>query len=97
MKNAIKIIVMIVGVIALLGMLVGTFDWAAAPVAKVLNKPIEGVKSVARTVASVAIGLVVVLAAITSIAAAPVLGTVLLAVGILTVVISLWPVFKSVE
>jgi len=95
MKNAIKWVVMVVGILALLGMVIGTFDWAAEPVAKVLNKPVEGVKSVARTVASVCIGIVVILAAITSIAASPVLGVVLLAVGVLTVVISLWPVFSS--
>lgn len=95
MKNAIKWIVMVVGIIALLGLVIGSFDWAAEPVAKVLNKPVDVVKSFARTVASVAIGVVVILAAITSIAASPVIGTVLLAVGILTVVISLWPVFSS--
>lgn len=82
-------------VIALLSLLVGAFDWAAAPVAKVLGKPVEAVKSVARTVAAIAIGLIVVFAGISAIATAPVLGVVLLAVGIGTLVTTLWPILSK--
>lgn len=97
MKKFIKITLIITAVIALLSLLVGAFDWAAQPVAKVLNKPVEWVKSVARTIAAVAIGVLVILAAISTIAGSPIIGTVLLLVGIGTVVTSLWGVFSSGE
>lgn len=83
--------------IALLSLLVGAFDWAAEPVAKVIGKPVEWVKSIARTVAAVAIAVIVIIAGLSSIAAAPVLGVVLLAVGIGTIITSLWPLFSSGE
>lgn len=84
----------ILAVITLLSLLVGIFDWAAQPIAKVLGKPIEGVKSMARTIAAVGIGAIVTVAAIASIAAAPVLGVVLLVVGIGTMVYALWPLIS---
>lgn len=91
MKKWIKWGLLILGIIALLSLLVGMFDWMARPVASVLNKPVEGVKSVARTIAAVAIAGVLIVAGIASIAATPILGVVLLAVGIVTAVSSVWP------
>jgi len=95
MNKLVKWAMIIFGIIALLSLLVGSFDWAAGPVASVLNKPIDGVKSVARTVALVAIAGVLIVAGIAAIAAAPFLGVVLLAVGIVTAVVALWPLFQS--
>jgi hypothetical protein len=97
MKKWFKWSLIILAVIALLSLLVGAFDWAAAPVAKVIGKPVEAIKSIFRTIATVAIALIVVMAGIAAIAASPFLGVTLLAVGIVTLGITLWPLFSSSE
>lgn len=88
-NNLLKWAMIVAAVIALLSLLVGAFDGLAAPVAKMLNKPVESVKGVARTMAAVAIGALVLMAGVMVIGAVPVLGVALLAVGAMTVLTSL--------
>ena len=95
MKKLTKWLLIIFGIIALLSLLIGSFDWAAEPVAKIMNKPLAVVKGTFQKIAMVALAGVLIVAAIASIAAAPVVGVVLLAVGITVAAIALWPLFTS--
>lgn len=95
-RNA-TILITIVSIFALLTVLVGGFEAAATPVAKALNKPIAVVQSWARTAAAVAIAVIVIAAGLMSMAAAPVLGVVLIAVGVITATLSLWPYLKPID
>lgn len=95
MKKGTKILLLIVAIVTLLSLLVGAFEWAATPVAKALNKPVAVIQSIARAIAAVAIAAILVMAGLMSMAAAPFLGVVLIAIGILTAGLTLWPYLSS--
>lgn len=94
-----NILLTAIAVFALLSVLIGAFETVAEPVAKVVNKPVALVQQWARTAAAVAIAVIVIAAGLMSMAAAPVLGVTLLAVGIITAGLSLWPYLnpKTIE
>lgn len=95
MKKSTKVLLIIVALVTLVSLLVGAFEWAATPIGKVLNKPVAVVQSVARTMAAVAIAAILVMAGLMSMAAAPFLGVVLIAIGVLTAGLTLWPYLSS--
>lgn len=86
-----NILLTALAVFALLSVLIGAFETVAEPVAKIAKKPVAMVQQWARTAAAVAIAVIVIAAGLMSMAAAPVLGVTLLAVGIITAGLSLWP------
>jgi hypothetical protein len=97
MKKFLKWTVAIVAIITLLSMIIAMFDFVAVPVSNMAGKSVEGVKSFFRTVTAVGLGTLVALAGLASIAAAPVIGVVLIAIGIGSIVYALWPVLSPNE
>lgn len=97
MKKITKWLLIIFGIIALLSLLIGSFDWAAEPVGKIMNKPVAMVKATFQKIALVAVAGVLIVAGIAAIAAAPFVGVVLLAVGITVAAVALWPLVGPSE
>lgn len=94
MKQPLKGIVMILGVIILLCLVISIPPVGNA-VAKVVGKPVEVVMYWVRTVLMIALAIYLVSTGIAALAALPILGGILIVGGLIMLGLTLYPMFKN--
>ncbi len=94
MKKGIKIFLAVIAFIVIIA-LICLITPVSDAVGKMVGWTGDKIKSVAATVASLGVGILLVTVGVTALAAAPIVGVALIVIGLVSIGYALWPLFTS--
>lgn len=93
MNKALNLVIWLAAIVALLAILL-QFDFVAEPVSGAISKPVSVVQNFAKTALWLAVGALLLIAGVKSLAV-PLLGIILIVVGFLLILMAVWPTIFS--